>query len=251
MACKNCEKELSQNAKYCAACGAEVVQERITVRHLLQDLYTSAFGWDNKFWVTIRYLIMQPGAIFEQYIGGTRKKFTHPFSFFAIGAALSLLAFSQFPAEFTAYNTSFVEAPTDGAEAAPGLDAARLQQSLLQYWNLYSFLLLPLYTLIAWWVFGGPYNFGEHLVINAYIQGITFMLLTLVFLVSLATHPQVFYSGQVCIIVYYSYAYARLYRHSFGRSLLKLLKFIGIVLLVCMLLFAASTLIGLILKKIG
>lgn len=253
MICKNCQYPLPSKAKYCQECGANVVLERITARHLLEDLYTHALGWDNKFFVTIRYLIAQPGVLLSAYLDGTRKKFTNPFSFFAIGAAISLLVISQFPAQFAAMN-NLPEAMADSGQAqqvegqpdAPTFNpgTATFQQSLMQNWNVFSFLFLPIYTLIAWWVFGGPYNLGEHLVINAYIQGITFLLMTILFLVSLVGGAIFYQLSYFLMVLYYSYSYARLYQHSFGKAMLKLLKFVGIMLLF----FVGAVAIGILLR---
>lgn len=250
MNCKNCQNELAAKVAYCGTCGAQVIQERITVKHLLTDLYTNAFGWDNKFWVTIRMLITDPGSVFKQYIGGTRKKFANPFSFFAICAAISLIAFNQFSVEFSEMNGAiFANQIEQIAQENTGTTEAQVhtpdwgkkfQESLLPYWNLYSFLFLPIYTIIAFWVFGKPYNFGEHLVINAYIQGITFLLLTITFLLSLLTTPALYYPSQVFMILFYSYAYSRLYQHTGGQVVLKLLKFFGILILFCLGFFAAG-----------
>ena len=238
--------------------------ERITARHLLEDLYTHAFGWDNKFFVTIRYLIAQPGALFSAYLDGARKKFTNPFSFFAIGVAISLLVISQFPAHFAAMNNVSQEiiAEPQGTPAETGVPETKLdpakfdfgqafQQSMMQYWNLYSFLLLPFYALVAWWVFGSPYNFGEHMVINAYIQGIIFLLMTVLFLVSLVGGAIFYQLRYLLMVLYYSYSYARLYQHSFGRTMLKLLKFLGIMLLIFGVLVLLGVLSVIIMKKIS
>lgn len=261
MNCKNCQNELSAKVAYCGTCGAQVIQERITVKHLLTDLYTNAFGWDNKFWVTIRMLITDPGAVFEQYIGGTRKKFANPFSFFAICAAISLIAFNQFSVEFAEMNSTIFADPleqvvqenagTTEVQTQTSNWGEKFQESLLPNWNLYSFLLLPIYTLIAYWVFRKPYNFGEHLVINAYIQGITFLLLTITFLLSLAINPAIYYPSQGLMILYYSYAYARLYRQTGGQVVLKLLKFFGILILFCIGLFAAGIAAGMLMDISG
>ena len=109
------------------------------------------------------------------------------------------------------------------------------QEKILQNYNLFSFLLLPFYTLISFVVFGKPYNFTEHMVINAYIQGITFLASVVALLLSVLISPTIYSISLFSIVLYYLYAYAKLYHLSFGKSILKLLKFIGVMAIIMIL----------------
>jgi hypothetical protein len=57
----------------------------------------------------------------------------------------------------------------------------------MKSYKLISFLQLPLITILAFLIFRKPYNFGEHLVINTYLQGIVLFLSILLFIFSLLT----------------------------------------------------------------
>jgi hypothetical protein len=117
---------------------------------------------------------------------------------------------------------------------------------IFKNYNLFAFLLLPVYALIAFLVFGKPYNYGEHLVINAYIQGTTFLVATVMFLVSLATHPAVHGSSILIVILYYCYTYGKLYQLTTGKLILKFLKFIGVLLFIPLVLILIGLVVGLI-----
>lgn len=60
MECKNCDTDLSDQYKYCRECGAKVINERITFRKLLGEAFNQTFGWDNKFFITLKTLITRP-----------------------------------------------------------------------------------------------------------------------------------------------------------------------------------------------
>lgn len=95
-----------------------------------------------------------------------------------------------------------------------------------------AFLLLPLCALITFFVFRKPYNFGEHLVINAYIQSISTFFGVLLFIFCLYLRVNVFGIGStIFMFFFYSYTYKKLYDLTLGQLFVKILKFIGISLL--------------------
>ncbi len=280
--CKNCGTHIPQPAAYCNACGAKHVTERITLRRQLDDFTSSIFGWDNLFFVTIMALIVNPGRIFKDYIGGVRKKYSNPFAFFAINAAISLLVFNFFADRFIEQMSSANEAQADmitkhllpkeratspdtastGTESAkPAIDAdafkkvvmdnaVSAQRAMLTYYNLAAFALLPLYALLAFIVFGRPYNFGEHLVVNAYIQGLMMICSTVAFMVDLLMGWPILTITIFAQIIYYLYAYQRLYRHSAEDVLVSFLRFIGFLAIGIITFIVLMFLIGVLIRKI-
>ncbi len=262
MNCKNCKSELNENDNFCNECGAKVIKERITVKSLLSHLLIS-LGWDSNFFITLRYLLSKPQTIIKEYINGTRKKYTNPFTFFAISLAVSLFVFNQYSEQFILMSTttniqqtsklenvstSITSNNEKGLEIFGFKNQAEFQKSIaefqLKYYNLISFLYLPLFTLIAFFVFRKPYNYGEHLVINTYFSGITTFFGVLCFIFSLITKFNILFYAIIFTFIYYSYAYKKIYELNFGKLLLKILKFIGILLLVIIIVGIISFLIG-------
>lgn len=250
MNCKNCKIELSVNDKFCNNCGAKVIKERITIKSLFSHLLIS-LGWDSNFFITLRFLLSKPQIIIKEYISGTRKKYTNPFTFFAISLAISLFVFNQYSDQFILMSTTTSIQQTNELENVSASTANNNRKSLeilgyknqaefqkgiaefqLKYYNLISFLYLPLFTLIAFLVFRKPYNYGEHLVINTYFLGITTFFGVLSFTFSLITKFNILFYATLFTFIYYSYAYRKIYELSFGKLFLKILKFIGILLLV-------------------
>ena len=243
--CKNCTLEINNIDSFCKNCGAKIIKERITIKGLFSNLLI-ALGWDSNFFITLRYLLYKPHIVLAEYIDGTRKKFTNPFSFFAIITAISLFTFSQYSDKFIQMSTDISLQQTEITESAlssnrnehSGLeifgfkDPAEFHKLQLKYYNFFAFFFLPIYTLIAFFVFGKPYNFGEHLLINTYLQSITTFLSILLFLFSILFGINMFGTGILIIpFIYYCFAYKKLYKLTLGKLLLKILKFIGIFIL--------------------
>ena len=248
MNCKNCESVLNPADLFCSKCGAKVITERITIQHLLSNLL-NAFGWDSNFIITIRHLISKPEVVLKEYIAGTRKKYANPFAFFGVILAISVFVVGQYSEEFVQMTTDMGMPQTETIESA--LDNGETKRAdremfgyknesefrkaigvfQMKYYNLLAFLILPIYALIAFIVFRKPYNYGEHLVINTFIQSVTSGFSILLFVLSLIVGVNLLGSGILIVaFLYYSYVYKRLYKLTFGQLLVKILKFIGLLL---------------------
>lgn len=270
MKCKNCNIDLQSEDNYCYSCGAKVINERITIKHLFSDLVAS-LGWDNQFWSTCRDLVLKPGLVFDRYLNGTRKKYSSPFTYFAIVTTISVLIigfYSNEMIELTS-NINFVQTETapnsmtdqtkeenigqqDNNDYSPNSQIFMREMAtfMFKYYYYYSFLCLPFFTLIAFFVFGKPNNFAEHLVINSYILGFASILGLLLFAVNIITKTtELFYWGEYAIIlIYYPYAYQNYRHYSFKKILLKILRFF-IVVFVITLVFAIVIFLAVIAAK--
>ena len=264
MNCKNCESEMLPDYKFCNQCGAKVVAERITVKHLLYSLLIS-FGWDSQFFVTLRDMFMRPQLVFERYLSGTRKKYTNPFTFFAIGTALSVFVLSFYSDQLIEISTkasvntsesiinsySHDDAPPQLKEEQAAIikkqeDFNRKMVSFMfKYYNYLSFLFLPFYTLIALLVYGRQNTFGEHLVINAYIHGLIAFYGLILFFVTLWLKTDVYSGGAILLtFIAYLYAYKKYKKHSVGKTIKVLFKFVGIMLLIVVVLSLVGFIVG-------
>lgn len=257
MICKNCKSPISEGSKFCNGCGAKIITERLSVKNLWSDVAQNVFGWDNKFFFTIKTLVAKPGELLREYFDGTRKKYVNPFTFLAIGMAINLFAFTAFDEEFLSVMGDFNKAQLDwfadtlgGPFANPDFQAEQLQQSshttrtMLKYFNLIVIVLMPIYTFIAFLVYRKPFNYGEHLVVNCYIQGFSFLTTTLIFFISIWFHPAFYLLIYPLLILYYTYVYGKLYKLSVGHSIIKIILFLIV-------LFVTAVIMGIISFAIG
>lgn len=254
MKCKNCQDPLEKNAQFCDNCGAKVITSRITFKLLLTEVFTNVFGIDSKFFLTIRKMVTHPQEVINEYINGVRKRYINPFAFLAVGAGLSVIIFNYFADDFIALQSAaqteqikeLKEKASFEASEHPNLSekeikklviekkVAQMQldfnsnmwQFMLRYFNLLTFVLLLVYALISKWTFWKPHNFGEHIVINAYVYGFTTYLTLLVFLLAIITHPALYMVTFFAYIFYYMYVFGKLYKLSIGKNILKLFRFL-------------------------
>jgi len=243
MKCKNCHAELTESSKFCNVCGAKVVKQRITAKGLISDVAENVLGWDNKYFFTIKTLLSKPGVLLREYLEGTRKKYVNPFTFLVIGMTLAIFTFNFFDEQFIEANKGAQKAQMEwmaekfgGINNSEEFQAEQLETSekqirfLLKYFNIFIVLLLPIYSFLAFIVYRKPYNYGEHIVINSFIQGLSFISISILFLISLVTHPLLYGLNSLLLLIFYAYAYGKLYKLSVGQSIKKVFIFIAIVM---------------------
>ncbi|WP_405206316.1 DUF3667 domain-containing protein [Aquimarina sp. LLG6339-5] len=270
MNCRNCGNILSDDADYCQSCGAKVVRERITLKGLKSDFFSNVLGLDNLFVRTLIHFVTSPDKVISEYISGTRKRYINPFAFLVIGTAVATFVFNFFSDDYSElmlatqtesfyeslfsmsnpdiekntveYQEKYLEYKKEQAEAN------KVTQSfMLKYFNLIAFVLIPFYTFLALMVFGKKkFNYGEHLVINSYLLGFGLFSGTLFFLLGLLINPSIYFVSTLVIIFYYLLTYKKICGYSIGQMILKLLRFVVVLILSVIVFFIFAIIIGII-----
>lgn len=270
MNCKNCEDPLEKNAQFCDNCGAKVITNRITFKFLISEILT-VIGIESLYFNTFKKMFLAPQDVLNEYLTGVRKRYVNPFAYLAVGAALSLLVFNFFADDFIAIQASVNQENIAELQKLANKDlssisnisdvelqklktqqqSARIQlqfqdkwmRLMLKYFNLITFLFLPIYALISKWTYRKPHNYGEHIVMNAYLQGTTMYISVITFFIAMVTHPLVYILSTLVYILYYLFAFGKLYNHSFKKSILKLLRFIIVLTIILILLFIIASIL--------
>lgn len=253
MNCKNCENTLENDALFCEHCGAKVIKHRITFKYLLQELFAS-FGWDSLYFNTLKKMILKPQEVLNEYLDGTRKKYVNPFAYLAVGAALSLILFNFFADDFMAMHNAVNKEQTELLKTTASQDLSKYKDTVtkeeflklqkkqmsaqyalkfqngffnffINYFNIVSFLFIPFYALISKWTFRKPHNYGEHIVMNSYLQGTTMYFAILFFIFSLIITPKIYMFSTLLYVAYYLYAFSKMYHLTTKQLVLKLLRF--------------------------
>ena len=268
MNCKNCENSLEEKANFCNNCGAKVVTERITFKALFVEVFVNVFGFDSKFFLTLRMIARKPDVVISEVLGGVRKRYMNPFAFLAVAAAIALLVFNYFEDDFKKINSEINSSQIEMYKAKANMDIASMKglsakeiqkleiekkgaemqlrfldgmmDFMLRYYNLLSFLFIVIYALLSKWTFWKPHNFGEHVVINAYLFAFTIYISLVMFFLALVVHPSIYMYSIPLYIIYYMFAFGKLYKLSIWKNILKLFRFL-LLLLIMMIFF---TIIG-------
>ena len=246
---------------------------------LLNDLFINILGVDGLYFTTLKKMFTQPHVVLTEYLSGVRKRYVNPFGYLAVGAALSLIIFNFFADDFIAFQSTMNSAQITELKEIAEMDLSTVkdisnkelqklkvqQQSakfqlefqdkwlrfFLNYLNLFAFIFLPLYALMSRTTYRKPYNFGEHLIINAYLQGSTMYISIIMFFVAMLINPNIYCFSILAVIIYYLYTLSKLHNHTFGKAIVKLLKFFLVLIGALIILGIISIIIVVILVKTG
>ncbi|RYU90634.1 DUF3667 domain-containing protein [Mucilaginibacter terrigena] len=158
--CKACGAEGSGN--YCHACGELYHTHRITLKHMLHEVWHLFTHFDKGFGYTLKQLMLKPGYMQEEYIAGRRSLYQKPFSMFFLCGTITALALYWINRGVLA-----IHASGDEAEG----------HYYQHYFVLLQMCLVPAYSFVAYLVFSKRYNFAEYLVILLYNTSMLFMFI--------------------------------------------------------------------------
>ncbi|MBT8186805.1 MAG: DUF3667 domain-containing protein [Croceitalea sp.] len=230
MNCKNCNHSLRTDFGYCPVCGAKVIKNRLTLKHLWQDLSFQVFNLDNTLLKTIKHLMIRPEVVIESFITGARKKYMNPISFFAIAITLSGIMFFILR---NVYEVNLSENSFSTAQT-PNMDF------VFDYQGVLSYLIMPIYALMTWLLFLDikKLNFTEHLVANAYTTGmVSFVQVTIclplfgLFEIRYDIFNWIFLFFSIC---YQFYAFGRVHKTKLGSTILRGMGYAFLMLFVFM-----------------
>ncbi|MCE2613990.1 DUF3667 domain-containing protein [Flavobacteriaceae bacterium D16] len=170
--CKNCGAFSS--GKYCPDCGQRMAVHKVTFGETFSDLIDTLFSVNAPLFVTLRELIVSPGKLLRNYLGGQRKKYYKPVAFFILTTVLyivirTIIGFDPFR------NDAFQV--QDGADGATKFEEARNYFLL----NINNLLFIFVFTLAIFskLFYHRRYSLAEFLVISFYLLGIYTLLSTI------------------------------------------------------------------------
>jgi len=235
MICKNCQNPLVDTNNYCSYCGAKVIRNRLTLGYLWREFLEKVWNLDNTFFRTFKKLFLKPEEVINGFIEGQRKKYVNVFSYFAIAVTLAgfqlLLLRNYFPDAFDI--TVFIG--NENITAAPNVDW------VYDFYSILALLNLPFYALLAKLTFSGlkKYNYIEHLVINTFIVAQYTITTFAIIILLVVLGVNYFLAGNLTtflLIIYASYCYKRIYPLSLKQILLRVLLFLGLIVVFMILL---------------
>ncbi len=76
--CLNCNKQLSEEYKYCPNCGQKNSDNNVSVGTLLGDVFSNYFSLDSKFIKSFIPFFFKPGVLTKRFVEGKRVRFIQP-----------------------------------------------------------------------------------------------------------------------------------------------------------------------------
>ncbi len=214
MECKNCGIGVQGN--YCSECGQQVITRRITLKTVVQELFAIITNVEKGFWYTAKMLFVAPATVVCDYITGRTIRYYHPFRYLfwwvtiSVAINLSLGLYDRQQTEIQSY--------IGGEESERALKMQQdLQQEVKKYLTFIPLLLVPFASIGSYLLFKKKgYNYAEHMVLNAYIQGQMAMIGIPLLLISILI-PTTMLSFSLSIILslfYGTFVFSRFFKTS-------------------------------------
>jgi hypothetical protein len=184
----------------------------------------------------------------------------NPFVFIALGTAISLFIFNAYSDEYMKsyegvgnfYKDLMVNIAGEEFVQSEEFQKTLKEQEVanresaeftIKYFNLITFLFIPLYALISLLVFGRKYTFGEYIIITCYLQGLILFVTIILFIISIYDNTSLFLYSFLISIPYYLYAFGRLMKLNIFKLFLKLLLFFLVTIALAIVLIIIGALI--------
>jgi hypothetical protein len=194
--CKNCG--FAGAGRFCQQCGQRYDTHRITLPHLLHEVFHFFTHVEAGLLFTLRELVRRPGYMERDYLAGRQVSYQKPFSCFFL--ACTITALGQFAVRTLVLRWYGISDEGD-------------EHFFRHYFSLLQAALLPLYTLITWAFFRrGRYNYAEVMVVVLYtLSLLLYMTLALNVLRLLWPHFDSRYVELPLVVLYNTLTYLRLY----------------------------------------
>jgi Protein of unknown function (DUF3667) len=216
--CKSCAAPLS--GVYCGQCGQKVIQRRITMRAIFDDIFSQISNVDHGLIYTFLMLFKKPDQVVLDYLAGKTIKYSSPFRYLIFWSAVSALIYIGFG--FYDQQIAGMDNLMQPSDDQNVNEFAKLYNDLMkQNFQLFSILFIPFFAIFTRIFFKkSGLNYAEHLVANAYFSAqasIVFMPLLLFNLnMDLITTL-----SMLSMTLYYTYSIRKLFKQSWLASFFK------------------------------
>lgn len=211
--CRNCGAQISGN--YCHECGQRTKVDKVTFKETFQDIAANFFSINAPFFKTLKLLFINPGKLFRAYLGGKRKSYYKPVSFFVLITLLYLIIRAII--DYDPFQNATIAVKDDTQSQL--LTKARNFMLL----NIDKFLFLFVFYLgiLLKLFFYKKYRLAEYLAIGFYIAGIYALFTTLNMFYVQFINSNFQFIAMITMAVYFCYAMVSFFQHQKIVTILK------------------------------
>ena len=123
--CLNCGASLV--GRYCQDCGQENVEPKESLGHLITHFFNDVTHFDGKFFSSMKYLLLKPGFLTEEYTKGRRATYLNPIRMYLFISAMFFLVLMTFFVDRAEHTVTTTKTTThrDTTSLRKGISAMR------------------------------------------------------------------------------------------------------------------------------
>ena len=206
LTCKNCGQETVTT--YCSSCGQRSSVHKVTTRETFEDLADNLFSISAPLIITVKSLFVNPGRLLREYLGGKRKKYYKPVSFFILTTAIYL--FLRWMIGFDIRGEINLDEST-----MEQIDANLLSQArnfMFQNINTLAFFFVLTMSLALKMFFYKKYSLIEYVAVAFYLNGVYSIFATINIFYIKFVNTQVQFLAILVMATYFVYTCIRFFQ---------------------------------------
>lgn len=186
--CKNCGQKVRGN--YCQHCGQSADTDRIGWKFCLNELILNNFSFNRGIFHTARSLVIKPRGMVNEYLSGKRMRYTGALHFLVfvllLRGLLNLFVGGESGADVLTFKVQLNGVPIE----------------FQQYDRIMIFVLTLVPSFVNYFLYKRlHYSLAEHFYINAYIVGISLLLVMAFNILTLFRWPQEWFNLFPLVVV--------------------------------------------------
>ena len=167
--CKNCGHSFTGN--HCNNCGQKIAH-RLDIKHIAHEAVHVFTHADKGIFSLIPMVLFRPGTLALQYVEGKRKRYFSIFQYLIL--VVGIITFIMSKSNYMENVMQTINPDSVKTSARVAAVQAKINGALQQYFNLFLFALIPVFSFFSWLFFRSKkYNYAENFVLQAAIQAQT------------------------------------------------------------------------------
>lgn len=269
--CPNCRSQLDEDMNFCFSCGQENNIKRVSVKMLLNDIFSGYFTVDSKLFITLKLLISKPSLLSVAYLNGQIETFIKPirlyifisFIFFLLSANITSytktiekinLALNEMPMTIGDLESGFEESENSIEQKDNSLDkkiekifstereTTIFFNYLLAKFPIVLFGMIPVLGFLFYaFFFKAKYYYIDHFIFSLHLQCFLLILLIIASIANWLFTIDINFLALIGVLIYGYIATIKFYkkkkRHTFFRLCLIGLIHAVLIMIVCVLFF--------------
>ena len=213
--CLNCGASLQGN--FCSQCGQKVILDRITFKQTFRNFLSSSFSLEGPLLFTIHQLIVNPGKVFREFIGGKRKTYYQPVQFYVLLTALYLIIRALLNYDPLEGQIAFDDLHASAA-VNKSKEVARFMVDNIN--NIMFFLVFSIAFMLKLF-FRKHYNLAEYTAVGLFITGMYILIGILMMFIAVITSAHTNKIQLLIMLVLIGYGAASFFRRFNFWSIIK------------------------------
>lgn len=178
--CSNCDAAIT--GKFCARCGQSAAIGRITFKETINEFLSAYFSYEGPLLHTLRWLVLNPGRVFREFIAGKRKQYYKPVSLFVLLTAVYIII--RILIGFDPFGTEEALSSENARIAEIQNRSMMAQRYMVHNINYIMFFLVISIGLMLKVFFSKQYNLAEYTTVGFYIGGLYIFVGTIFMLIN-------------------------------------------------------------------